>query len=52
MAGSVTITGCFNEAGAFMPRKAPIIYDRTPESTASMRPGLLCPGRSPISAMR
>ena len=38
----------FNEAGAFMPRKEPkriggTVHDRL----ASMRPGLLCPGRIP-----
>ena len=36
----------FNEAGAVMPRKGrgrPI--NRGPQSRASMRPGLLCPGK-------
>ncbi len=38
---------CFNEAGAFMPRKAAEIVaaDGLRIVGASMRPGLLCPGR-------
>ena len=39
--------GRFNEAGAVMPRKGR--HDKAParpESWASMRPGLLCPGRA------
>ena len=36
---------CFNEAGAFMPRKVPGAHDVPWAVLASMRPGLLCPGR-------
>ena len=34
----------FNEAGAVMPRKLPLVVRTGPVVTASMRPGLLCPG--------
>ena len=38
----------FNEAGAFMPRKARFLArNNRPRRAASMRPGLLCPGRPP-----
>ena len=37
----------FNEAGAVMPRKGSRdLVDANIDFTASMRPGLLCPGRA------
>ena len=36
---------CFNEAGAFMPRKGSLSARERSTFLASMRPGLLCPGR-------
>ena len=36
---------CFNEAGAVMPRKAVQRFQQGRRIGASMRPGLLCPGK-------
>ena len=36
----------FNEAGAVMPRKAVQAHRDLSDAYASMRPGLLCPGRA------
>ena len=38
---------CFNEAGAVMPRKVAVGRWNLEPEAASMRPGLLCPGRQP-----
>ena len=41
----------FNEAGAVMPRKSLRQGgQRTPGASASMRPGLLCPGKAKAPA--
>ena len=42
------VVGGFNEAGAVMPRKPGTRRKGHEQDEASMRPGLLCPGRTSI----
>ena len=45
VAETTNMMTCFNEAGAVMPRKLARNAHSIGKLDASMRPGLLCPGR-------